>query len=93
VKKNITLGKKVLQWYQENKRDLPWRHTKDAYKVWVSEVMLQQTQTSRVIDYYSRFLKKFPTVESKLGRFFAFLERIGVLCAGKEYVENRKDYR
>jgi len=52
---------KLLQWYKENKRDLPWRKTRDPYAIWVSEVMLQQTQVATVIPYYQKFLKPFPT--------------------------------
>ncbi|MBI2118838.1 MAG: A/G-specific adenine glycosylase [Elusimicrobia bacterium] len=51
-------------WYQQFKRDLPWRKFQDAYRVWVSEIMLQQTQVNNVIPYYQRFLKKFPTIEA-----------------------------
>jgi A/G-specific adenine glycosylase len=51
-------------WYDENKRDLPWRNTNDPYRIWVSEVMLQQTQVKTVIPYYRRFLKRFPTLGS-----------------------------
>lgn len=54
--------KDLLNWYDINKRDLPWRQTKDPYKIWVSEVMLQQTQVRTVIPYYERFLENFPTV-------------------------------
>ena len=53
----------LLSWYAINKRDLPWRKTTNSYKILVSEIMLQQTQVNRVIDYYKRFLKQFPTVE------------------------------
>jgi len=56
------IAKKILSWYTKNVRDLPWRKTMDPYKIWISEIMLQQTQVSRVIDYYQRFLQKFPTV-------------------------------
>jgi A/G-specific adenine glycosylase len=56
--------KRLLLWYDENKRDLPWRKTRDIYKIWLSEVMLQQTQVATVIPYYRRFLKHFPTIES-----------------------------
>src|SRR5690625_5562981 len=52
----------LLNWYHLNKRDLPWRRTKDPYKIWVSEVMLQQTQVKTVIPYYERFMEQFPTV-------------------------------
>ncbi len=54
---------KILIWYQENKRDLPWRKTTDAYKILVSETMLQQTQVDRVIPKYEAFLKQFPTIQ------------------------------
>jgi len=52
----------LLNWYHLNKRHLPWRQTDDPYKIWVSEVMLQQTQVKTVIPYYKRFMEKFPTV-------------------------------
>lgn len=52
----------LLEWYDENKRDMPWRKTRDPYCIWVSEVMLQQTQVSTVIPYYERFIQRFPTI-------------------------------
>jgi A/G-specific adenine glycosylase len=52
----------LLNWYNENKRDLPWRREKDPYKIWVSEIMLQQTQVDTVIPYYERFMALFPTL-------------------------------
>ena len=52
----------LLEWYRTNKRDLPWRRTKDPYRIWVAEIMLQQTRVDTVIPYYERFLKKFPDV-------------------------------
>ena len=55
---------KLLAWYDENKRDLPWRRSKNPYHIWVSEIMLQQTRVDTVIPYYERFLDWFPTVES-----------------------------
>ncbi|SDY33925.1 A/G-specific adenine glycosylase [Evansella caseinilytica] len=54
----------LLQWYCENKRDLPWRREKDPYKIWVSEIMLQQTKVDTVIPYYERFMNAFPTIEA-----------------------------
>ena len=54
----------LLAWYQENKRDLPWRHTKDPYCIWISEIMLQQTRVEAVKPYYTRFLEAFPTVSA-----------------------------
>lgn len=55
--------KKILSWYKKNRRDLPWRNTKDPYRILVSEIMLQQTQVMRVIPKYTEFLKAFPTLE------------------------------
>ena len=54
----------LLAWYDENKRNLPWRRSKNPYHIWVSEIMLQQTRVDTVIPYYERFLDWFPTVES-----------------------------
>lgn len=56
-----TLQEKILAWYELNRRDLPWRKTQDPYRVLVSELMLQQTQVSRVVVKYQTFLKKFST--------------------------------
>ena len=56
--------KQLLDWYLHQKRDLPWRKNQDPYPVWISEMMLQQTQVSSVIDYFNRFLNRFPTVET-----------------------------
>lgn len=52
----------LLAWFDRSRRDLPWRRTKDPYAIWVSEVMLQQTQVDRVLRYWTRFLERFPTV-------------------------------
>lgn len=52
----------LLSWYDQNRRDLPWRGTRDPYRIWLSEIMLQQTQTETVKGYYARFLARFPTV-------------------------------
>lgn len=50
------------QWYRSCARDLPWRHTKDPYRIWVSEIMLQQTRVEAVKGYYARFLSALPTI-------------------------------
>ncbi len=52
----------LLGWFAENAQDLPWRRTKNPYAIWVSEIMLQQTQVQTVVPYYQRFLSRFPTV-------------------------------
>ena len=59
-----TLPEPLLGWYRENARDLPWRHTEDPYRIWVSDIMLQQTRVAAVLGYYARFLAVFPTVEA-----------------------------
>ena len=56
------LRRSLLQWYRKEGRDLPWRQTNNLYAIWVSEVMLQQTQVKTVIPYYQRWLQLFPTV-------------------------------
>ncbi len=56
------LRHRLVLWYRQHRRDLPWRNTRDPYAIWVSEVMLQQTQVATVIPYYENFLQKFPTL-------------------------------
>lgn len=55
---------RLLSWFHDNQRPLPWRHTRDPFPIWVSEVMLQQTQVQTVIPYYLRFMDRFPTVSA-----------------------------
>ncbi len=52
----------LLQWYESNRRSLPWRETKDAYRIWLSEIILQQTRVAQGLDYYLRFVERWPTV-------------------------------
>ena len=54
------IRRRLLIWYEKNKRDLPWRRTRDPYRIWISEIMLQQTRVAAVIPYYERFLARFP---------------------------------
>ncbi len=54
----------LLDWYDSNKRDLPWRRTSDPYRIWLSEIMLQQTRVGAVLDHYRRFLERFPDVHA-----------------------------
>ncbi|MEL6326860.1 MAG: A/G-specific adenine glycosylase [Cyanobacteria bacterium J06626_23] len=58
----LALRSQLLTWYAQSGRDLPWRRTRDPYAIWVSEIMLQQTQVKTVIPYYERWLQQFPTV-------------------------------
>jgi A/G-specific adenine glycosylase len=59
-----TIHKLLIGWYQINARQLPWRKNKDPYRIWISEIMCQQTRVEAVLPFYERFLKKFPTVQS-----------------------------
>jgi A/G-specific adenine glycosylase len=52
----------LLRWYDANKRDLPWRRTRDPFRIWVSEIMLQQTRVAAVLDHYQRFFQQFPSL-------------------------------
>lgn len=60
----MTYADLILEWFDKNKRDMPWRRTSDPYCIWVSEVMLQQTQVVTVIPYYLRFIERFPDVSA-----------------------------
>src|SRR5205807_5407783 len=57
------LRRSLLRWYDHNQRDLPWRKTRDPYRIWVSEIMLQQTRVAAVLPRYGKFLQRFPSVE------------------------------
>ena len=95
------LRKRLLAWFDEHQRELPWRKNKTPYRIWVSEIMLQQTQVATVIDYYLRFMKQFPTVKKlaaaeeadvlKLWEGLGYYRRARQLhAAAKLVVENHK---
>ncbi|HET7625341.1 MAG TPA: A/G-specific adenine glycosylase [Verrucomicrobiae bacterium] len=71
-----------LVWFAKNSRDLPWRRTRDPYAIWVSEIMLQQTQVKTVIPYWERWMRELPTIESLAG---ASSEKIHKLWEGLGY--------
>ena len=56
------VGHKLITWYHKQNFDMPWRGTEDVYKIWISEIMLQQTQVKTVIKYYNNWVKSFPTI-------------------------------
>lgn len=60
----LSITESLLCWYDENKRDLPWRHSKEPYHIWISEIMAQQTRINFLLAYYNRFISRFPTVQS-----------------------------
>ncbi len=62
--KNIIISEILQRWYDENRRQLPWRETSDAYTIWISEIILQQTRVEQGMDYFLRFMRHFPDVES-----------------------------
>jgi A/G-specific adenine glycosylase len=64
LKSPLSLQQRLLAWFRQNARTLPWRRTKDPYKIWVSEIMLQQTQVETVIPYYRNWIRRFPTLKS-----------------------------
>ncbi len=77
------LAQRVIAWQKQfGRHDLPWQNTKDPYRVWLSEIMLQQTQVATVMGYFNRFVERFPTVES-LAK--ASLEEVLLLWAGLGY--------
>ena len=63
----MTFQLELINWYQNNKRDLPWRHTNDAYTIWLSEIILQQTRVEQGMPYFDKFLQNFPTVADFAG--------------------------
>jgi len=76
------IAKAAVAWFTEHHRDLPWRKTRDAYRIWISECMLQQTQVATVIPYYERFLNRFPDVQRLAS---AQLDEVYQLWAGLGY--------
>jgi A/G-specific adenine glycosylase len=60
----VAFRKQLLGWFRQYQRDLPWRRTKDPYRIWLSEIMLQQTRVAAVIPYYARFLERFPDIHA-----------------------------
>ncbi|MBI3482775.1 MAG: A/G-specific adenine glycosylase, partial [Bacteroidetes bacterium] len=58
----IFFSKRIIDWYQINQRSLPWRKTRDPYKIWLSEIILQQTRVAQGLPYFKEFAKTFPAV-------------------------------
>lgn len=82
------LQPRLLAWYRAHRRDLPWRRTKDPYAIWISEIMLQQTQVQTVIPYYERFVERFPTVSDLAS---AELEEVLKCWAGLGYYSRARN--
>lgn len=84
------LHRELLAWYDAEKRDLPWRRSKDPYRIWISEIMLQQTRVEAVIPYFERFLSNFPTIRDLAA---AEEERLLNLWAGLGYYSRAKNLK
>jgi A/G-specific adenine glycosylase len=82
------IARRLLEWYRRGHRDLPWRATSDPYRIWVSEIMLQQTRAQAVIPYYERFLARFPSVEALAG---AAEEEVLALWSGLGYYSRARN--
>ena len=84
------IGRLLLAWYARGHRDLPWRDTRDPYRIWVSEIMLQQTRAQAVIPYYHRFLERFPSVEALAA---AAEDEVLALWSGLGYYSRARNLR
>lgn len=80
--------KRLFAWFRRSKRDLPWRHTNDPYKIWISEIMLQQTTVATVIPYYQRWMETFPDIRSLAG---ARTEKVLKMWEGLGYYERARN--
>jgi A/G-specific adenine glycosylase len=94
------IRRQLLSWFRDNARNLPWRRTRDPYRIWISEVMLQQTQVATVIPYFKRFLKQFPTLAQlaradeqavlRLWEGLGYYRRARDLCRAARQLHGRK---
>src|SRR5699024_11159476 len=80
--------KQLLAWYDASKRDLPWRDVDDPYLIWLSEIMLQQTQVNTVKSYFKRFIRQFPTIEDLAN---ASQEQVMMLWEGLGYYSRARN--
>lgn len=85
-----SVRRNLLRWYDRNKRDLPWRRSREPYPIWIAETMLQQTQVKTVLPFYRRFLSAFPTIKA-LDR--ASRERVLTLWAGLGYYRRAENLK
>jgi len=85
-----SLRRRLLEWFAAERRALPWRETRDPYGIWISEAMLQQTRVEVVLDYWPRFLERFPTVEDLAG---ADEEEVLALWSGLGYYSRARKLR
>ncbi|MFQ5904899.1 MAG: A/G-specific adenine glycosylase, partial [Candidatus Binatia bacterium] len=86
----IPIRRNLLRWYDRNRRDLPWRRTRDPYAIWIAETMLQQTQVKTALPYYRRFMSTLPTIEA-LDR--ASKEEVLALWSGLGYYRRAENLK
>ena len=86
----MTLAGLLVEWYRKGHRDLPWRRTSDPYRIWVSEIMLQQTRAQAAIPYYQRFVERFPTAGALAA---ASEEEVLALWSGLGYYSRARNLR
>lgn len=91
MQKNTVFLKRLRAWYQAHQRSLPFRGAQDPYRIWVSEILLQQTQMSRGVIYYKRFMKRFPTIRSlakaSWTEFLPYFQGLGYYNRGRNMLE------
>ena len=92
-----TFQSRLLAWFRTHRRELPWRASRDPYRVWVAEIMLQQTRIAAVIPYYDRFLRRFPDVRAlaraRQSEVLKSLVRPRLLQSRKKFALRREDNR
>jgi len=96
-----TIAESVINWYSNHQRDLPWRKSRNPYFIWISEVMLQQTQVETVIPFYERFLSRFPTIDAlsraslheilKVWENMGYYSRAHNLCEAAKIISEQYD--
>ena len=84
------MRRRLVEWYRKSHRDLPWRRTRDPYRIWLSEAMLQQTRVDSVVPYYERFLERFPDVAALAD---ADLEEVLHAWAGLGYYSRARNLK
>lgn len=97
----MSFSKSILNWYHKNKRDLPWRHTREPYKIWLSEIIMQQTRVEQGLPYYEKFVEHFPSVKAlakapeatvmKLWQGLGYYSRARNLHAAAKDIQKRFD--
>src|SRR3990167_6629045 len=88
MNKRTSFNRNLTDWYGKNARRLPWRETRDPYKIWISEIMLQQTTVNAVIPYYERWITVFPSIRHVAG---APLQRILKAWEGLGYYQRARN--